>query len=320
MIGSCYIDGIDIDRFGAFIMRGGDFDFLSFPERKPPYSNDWYEENGVEYDLSEVYFKEKKVTVKFHFSAPTGVLMVSALASFRSLIASPGEHSIYMRDFDRMFNLRYVSCSSYRHRGGLAKVGDKKGDLSVVFSMDNPLQFFAENIVNPIGNFNNETHIKISGVDLARYGIIVNECYNTTLAYPAVKTPLTRSFANAHGIEVAKAKELVYKEKKVVISCTMRADTKEQLYTNYIALFNALRVPGLLTLTTFSSEEYCFYSQMQNFKKLRPLSIRPLISFNIVLTCVDSGQVIFLLASEDGRLIETETGSKFIDMQYYGHS
>lgn len=320
MKGSCYIDNVDISAYGAFILRGGDNDFLSYPERKTPHSNDWYEQNGVEYDLSEVYFKEKKVSVKFHFAASSGVQLVSALASFRTLIAAPGEREIYMRDFDKSFSLRYVSCSNYSHRGGLAKKGSKSGDLTIVFSMDDPLQFFDPDIINPVGIFHNETHVKLGGVDLSRYGIIVNACYDSSLAFPAVKVPLSRSFQASNGLSVAKAKRLVYKEKKVTISCTMRAGRRDELYTNFTALFNALRAPGLQTLTTFSGEEYCFYSSMQNFRKLRPLSISPLISFDIVLTCVDSGQVMFLLAAEDGRLFETEKGNKFFDMEYYGHN
>lgn len=320
MKGSCYIDGIDIFSYGAFILQGGDNDFLSFPERKLPYSNDWYEENGVEYDLSEPFFKEKKVTVKFHFTAQTGVQFVSSLAMFRSLVSAPGDRTVYMRDFDRSFNLRYVSSSGYTHNGGLAKKGMKRGNMSLVFSMDDPLQFFEAGIIEPVGGFNNETHVKLGGLDLSAFGIIVNKCYDSSLAYPGVKTPLIRSFAAANGISIARAKRLVYKEKKVTISCTMRADTRELLYTNYTALFNHLRQPGLLTLTTFAGEEYCFYSSMQNFKKLRPLSVRPFISFDIILTCVDSGQVMFLLAAEDGRLFETETNNKFIDMGYYGHN
>lgn len=320
MTGSCYIDNVDISAYGAFVLRGGDYDFLSYPDRKEPYSNDWYEENGIEYDLSEPFFKEKKVTVKFHFTAHSGTQLVGFMASFRALVAAPGSRSIYMRDFDRSFSLRYVSCGKVQHTGGLAKKGIKRTVLPVVFSMDDPLQFFDENIINPVGVFNSETHIKLGGADLARYGIIVNECYNSVLTFPAVKIPLVRSFRAANGLYVAKAKRLVYQEKKVTVSCTMRADTREQLYTNYTALFNALRQPGLLTLTTYTSEEYCFYAAMRNFKKLRPLSVRSLISFDIELTCVDAGQVIFLLASEDGRLFTTEKDNKFIDMEYGGNN
>lgn len=221
-----------------------------------------------------------------------------------------------MRDFDRSFSLRYVSCGKAQHVGGLAKRGAKRTILPIVFSMDDPLQFFRSEIISPEGIFNNETHVRLGGIDLARYGIIVNECYNSVLTFPAVKIPLVRSFLSSNGLDVVTAKRLVYQEKKAILSCTMRAENREQLYTNYTALFNALRQPGLLTLATYTGEEYCFYSTMRNFKKLRPLSIRALISFDIELTCVDAGQVIFLLASEDGRLFTTEKENKFIDMEY----
>lgn len=57
MKGSVIINGTDIADFGALILRGGDYNFLPFPERKEPKQNNWYEYDGLDTDLEEVFFK-----------------------------------------------------------------------------------------------------------------------------------------------------------------------------------------------------------------------------------------------------------------------
>lgn len=321
MTGSCIIDGIDLSSLGVFILRGGDLDFISYPERKAPLSTSWYEQNGIDVDLTEIYFKEKQVSVKFHLQAGNGTEMVSRIASFRSLLSAPGLRRIYVREFDKTFLLRYVSCPDYSHRGGLAKKGGKRGDITVTFSMDDPLQFFTHpEITHPAGSWNNKTYVTIGGRDLGEFGIIVTQCYNSLLLFPALKRPLTRSFDKENGLLVSTPATANYEVKQVTISCVMRATDLTEFYNNYEALFNVLTVKEELSLSSYAGTETCFYSSMSNFRKLRPFKSRVLVSFDLILTCLDSGAVAFLLAAEDGSLFVTEDGMYFIDMAYYGHN
>lgn len=143
MKGSVIINDIDIADLGVFILRGGDYDFLTFPERREPTQNNWYEHNGLDVDLSEVYFKERTVSILFNISAQRAQDYEYNLNAFYRLITD-SYISLYSREFARTFSLRYLSCTEYNHKGGMYKQGDKRGWLKVNFSLDDPLQLFKD--------------------------------------------------------------------------------------------------------------------------------------------------------------------------------
>lgn len=65
-----YLDGKDLfPEYGVVISEGAD-DLLQPPVRKEPYSNDWAEHNGKEYDLSETpKFQDRAFTLKGYIIA-----------------------------------------------------------------------------------------------------------------------------------------------------------------------------------------------------------------------------------------------------------
>lgn len=319
MKGACIIDGVDIDDYGMFILRGGDYDFLSFPDRKPPLTEDWYEHNGVDADLSEIYFQAKSVTMSFYIKAETGTQLVSNWARFRAVVTRSGYREVYIRDLDRTFRLRYVSCPEYEHHGGLAKPGKKWSTLTINFSQDDPLQLFTNpDITSPVVEYPNRAYVTLDGRDLGEYGILVRECYSSMLAAPAIKEPLTREFERQNGLLVYPSPISTFDVKQVTVGCTMRATSMANFYRNYEALFNAVSAKRELLLSSYAGEDRCFYTRMVNFIKMRPFNTRILVKFDLVFTCLDTGLLDFLLASEDGRYIVTEDGMHFIDMNYYG--
>jgi hypothetical protein len=315
MRGSCIIDGIDIADFGMFILKGGDYDFLSFPERKEPEQNNWHEYDGIDADLSEIYFKEKKVVVRFYIKADSGDEYLFRLNSFYALLSAPGYRNLYSREFDKTFNLRYLSCSVQNHKGGLYKGGKKSGELTVEFSMDAPLQIFS-NLTNliPRKGRSSKTYVTLNGYDLAEFGIIVNQCYNTVLCLSSVKQPLIQSIDTMTGLKVFKSANRTFEAKQVVIECTMLADTCAEFYHNYEALFNNLTVKRSVELGTFAEDMECFYSSMQDFQKLRSFSQRAYVKFNLVLTQISPGLIEFILGTEDSFGVITETDDYFIEM------
>lgn len=317
MRGACIIDGVDIDDLGMFILKGGDYDFLTFPSRKTPESNNWYEYDGIDADLSEVFFSEKKITIKFYMRSASGAQHVSRLNALERLLTAPGYRSMYIREYDHTFLLRYLSCDEFRHKGGLARLRPRT-ELAVEFCMDDPLRLFTGTSPDPIPEYNNNTYVNLSGRDLSQYGIIVQSCYGSVLTIPAVKEPLTRSFNRRNGLLVPETYLNKKEVKQVIISCTMRASSLSVFKRNYEALFNALTQPGEIDLQTFAGSQKCFYTEMRDCKKKHPLRERVLVSFSIVLTALESGEAIFLLAAEDERMIVTEDNINLIDVAYYG--
>lgn len=314
--GSVIIDGVDIDELGMFILRGGDYDFLSMPARKEPEQEDWHEYDGVDTDLTEIYFNEKKITVGFHIRALTGDEFLYNLNRFHKLISAPGYRQIYSREFGKTFRLRYINCPAFAHKGGMYKPGTKRADINVEFSMDDPLQLFtgSGNMV-PRNGRDGQTFVKINGRDLADFGIIVNQCYNTVLRLPAVKSPLTRSIGNRTGLLVYPLSKTTFETKQVVIDCTMTAGSRDDFYYNYEALFNSLTLKEAVQLSTFAADdESCYYSAMQDFRKLQPFSSRIMVQFSLVLTLTGPSLIEYLLSTEDGYLVVTEDGQYFIEV------
>lgn len=313
--GSCIIDNVDIADLGMFILRGGDADFLSFPERVEPIQNDWFEFSGVDVDLSEIYFKEKTVSVNFYLTATNSSEFEGRLSKFHRLISAPGYRKMYIREFDRTFNLRYVSCPSYAHSGGLYKQGTKSGEISVQFVMDNPLQLFEnEDILMPANRNDSKTFVSINNIELTNFGVIVNQCYDTVLSLSAAKVPLIRNFDRHTGLEVYPSSVLRLQNKQIVIDCMMIANSLDEFYHNYMALFNNLRKKEALKLTTLYEDFECYYSSMQNFQKLEPFSSRIKMQFSIVLTIVKPNEPITVLNTEDDFCIVTEEGVYLIAM------
>ncbi|WP_165043721.1 hypothetical protein [Dysgonomonas sp. ZJ709] len=310
MTGSVTIDGVDISTFGMFILKGGDYDFLPFPDRKEPEQNNWHDYNGVDVDLSEIYFKEKRVIVRFYIANDTTQDFLSNLNAFYTLISKPGYRQLYSRDFDKTFSLRYVSCPDYSHKGGLYKYGRKRGELTVEFSMDAPIQLFTRpTLLQPVGGRASITHVQINGYDLAAFGIIVNEAYNTVLNLPAVKPPLIRSFERRSGLLVHTPADIAYETKQIVINCTMTANTRAEFYTNYEALFNNLTLTtAAVSLRTYEGTEDCYYTAMQGFKKLRPFGSRIIVEFSLVLTAIAPGMRVYVLGTTDNRILLTIAG------------
>ena len=319
MKGSCIIDGFDIDDLGGFILRGGDYDFLSFPERRDPLSENWFEYDGVDVDLSEIFFKEKSLTVKFHIKGETSDEFIYRLNGFYKRVSAPGYRILYSREFDRTFRLRFVSCPEYTHRGGLFKPGTKRGTLSVSFSMDDPLQLFTDrSILEPVSlgtllatessdlmntedsylielfgadavNRRIPTRVLINGYDLSRFGIIVTQCYNSVLKLSAAKQPLTRSFERMTGLLVSEPEQATFEAKQITIECTMLADNRAEFYHNYTALFNNLTLTQSIEVSTLWADNECFYTSMSDFSKFKAFKNGIHIGFKLNLTCTNTG-------------------------------
>ncbi len=304
---SCIIDGKDISTLGMFILRGGDYDFLSFPERKEPASVNWWERSGIDADLSDVYFKEKKVVVRFYVAASDADEYLYRLDAFNDLISRPGERTLYSREFGRTFRLRYIGSPALIHKGGLYKPAKKRGEIGVEFSMDDPLQIIDDRtILIPTGMRTSASRVSLNGVDLSQFGIIVNECYNTALKLPGAKQPLTRVFDRRTGLIAYAPGIRSFETKQIVVECTMVAPSREEFYHNYQALFNNIALPGGLMLETYNGSEKCYYAAMQGFKKLRPFSVRAMVSFSLVFIVVDTALPDYLLSTEDGNFVITQ--------------
>ncbi|MDV4078133.1 hypothetical protein CMT44_04105 [Elizabethkingia anophelis] len=89
------------------VIQTGTEDFLLFPERKETLENDWAEENGSDYDLSLVKFKDKEVTLSCAIKAPDEGDFWPYYQAFFSEITKPGWQSLYIADQSQTYDVFY---------------------------------------------------------------------------------------------------------------------------------------------------------------------------------------------------------------------
>lgn len=309
MVGSCIIDTVDISAYGAFIERGGSDDFLSFPERRTPDFNDWAEYDGLDVDLSDLSFDAKKVSVNYVITAPDQTVFKHRLNSFKALHYQPGYRQIYVREFNKTFELRFIGFSRYRHTGGMINNRTKRGYLTADYVMDDPLQMFTEGIDTPVGGRVGLSYVQINEVDLSRYGIIVNDVYSSVLKPRSVKEVLTAGSRHSDGQWADVGIEDIKKRpQEIAIECTMVANSVSILITNLTALFNAMRKLGPIKLDASYKRSLCYFSKMSRFRKEAPFKRSVRVSFTLHLQEFSDAQVIRLLSTENNYIVTTESG------------
>jgi hypothetical protein len=288
MAGSCIIDGFDIGTIGMFIMRGGDFDLLTFPDRKEPNKNNWFEYDGDDVDLSEVYLNAKKTTIKFYLNAVSGAQFITRINAFENLISASGYRSVYIKEFNRTFTLRYVGCTSFPVKGGLIKPGAKSAQITVEFMDDTPTSLFTSNLV-PYSTLANDTYVKLNGIEFKYFGITIKKIYDSALSIHSVKQGLVQIIERMTGQMVDVAFTPKKQARKLTIDCYMKAASLTEFYLNYNALFNNLTLPQALTITINNNTDIkCYYNSMNGWKTNHSFSTGILIEFTLNLTEVFS--------------------------------
>ncbi len=276
-----FIDNTDIATLGMFILKGGDFDLLSFPERKEPQHNDWFEHDGLDCDLSEVLFKTKKVKVKYYLVADNSTDFQQRLNAFETLHYQPGLRELRIEAFNRTYELRTLEFSKYKHKGGLVKIGKKSATIEVIYSMDNPLQYFTSNTEIPNLNRHSLAQVALNGYDFSMFGVIIQEAYDSILQPSSPKLGFEWKSKYSTGT-IADADYVPKKRsRKLIFACTMLTDTYSEFEHNYTALFRQLTKPGAIEIGVQGGSVPCYYSKMTNFQKKKPLSNGANITFKL---------------------------------------
>lgn len=267
------INGTDISTLGVVLLRGGDVDLFCFPERKQPTQNDWFEHDGLDVDMSEVYFNARKIAFKFRLKAISTADFNTKLNAFQSLIYASGTKSIYLSSVNKTYSLRLVSISDFKMIStGMLNSGEKKAEFSCEFLEDAPLASVLSNLTPASGVFP-LTNVKLNSVDLSQFSVLVKKIYNSTLAIPSPKKALERTLLRRNGI-IADTGVLKKTARPIAIECRMTAENIGELWTNWSALFNQLNrydittyKNGIRLLINDSDLHYCYFQSMSNVQK-----------------------------------------------------
>ncbi len=301
MTGYCYIDGIDIyAEYGVFIEGDGYNELLSFPALKEPDKNDWPEEHGIEIDLSEPRLQSREVTISFAF------IRGWSWRPFYHFIAQPGMRLVNIPGLGRSWLLRVSEMPRLENYSG--------ADLfSVKFVEDNPA--IPSGYPVPNADIGLACAVSLDGKTLDKYGIIIASGLDDFERSPKMKRSLTRSFTLQNG-QLYDDGHVRYAEKEVTLGCCLNAARMADFWNLHDALFGDLLKPGSRKIAYKGKEYDAFYRKTGNWRLHSHLG-EVVCEFDLTL-CFAAFVIndeIYLLSSETGAFIATETGA-LIDLSY----
>lgn len=306
MIGRFNIDGIDAyEQFGIFIADTGLVGLLQYPALKKVDSNDWPEEDGEEFDLSEPTLDTKTLQIKFASHKANRV------GAFIEKISDKSYHDFEIPAIKQMFRLRLTDQQSL--------VLYSRGEtFTLQFADDYPLRGYT--YLAPQSTMNRVSGYEIDGVDLGQYGVSILEGSLAEVEKsPAVKQNLMQNLQRESGA-IYDGEFVVFKAKDVKLKCALRATTAEEFWQNYKALlFDLTRAEERQLYVDKTGYEYPCYYKSCTTSKFLPMRGRIWWVFDLTLVFTSfrvSGED-YLLASENGMLIITEDGQSAINLSVY---
>lgn len=316
MKGQLYIDNKNIfTELGVATMQGNYGELVAFSPSKTPDSNDWPEEDGKEFDLSEMHLDTKDVTLEFGFFSEWGY------NDFVVLLSDMGYHDFNFPQLGRTFRLRLSSQNSFEMYSNT-----ERSKFTFVNDFPRPYGYVYQEPVNSIPL---PKGYELDNMDLSAYGMLVLKGSNAEIfKTPVVKKNFLRNFKSRDGA-VYDGEYVKFQTKDVNLKCLMRAPDFDTFWRNRDALLYDLT--RLSTKTDAEGYEYkdaerMFYVDEWNenypcyYKSCKTDSFNPIdgiwwaFTLTLVFTSFRLGNTEYLLASEAGELIVTEDEKYFIDL------
>jgi len=281
MTGACTIEGVDISTLGVLIVRGGDHDLISFPQRKEPVLIDWPDEDGFEISDDDPVFDAKNITIKYYLKGDETTFL-TRFDTFTNLhFQTSTPLSVYVREFDLTFTLRFVGISNLSINRGISTTGEKSAIIDIDYVMDDPLANVIEEQDTPTITRDYLTYVELNTVDLADFGIIVKSVYPAALK-SAVKPGIIFNSRYSNGQTVTFPSENKKQTAEIAVSCAMVCADRDEFMENWNALWNTVAVPSLTIGLTAAGKSYAaYFSKMNGFSK-RPWTVRAYAEFELV--------------------------------------
>lgn len=284
MIGKLHIDGFDaFEVFGLFILKNGYENLLSFPRFKKLESNDWFEEDGLEVDLSNPVFEPNEFSIEFGF-----VGSYARFIELRNFLNESTYKVFSFTEIERNFILRVSNTNDLKFYQDLAFI-----TLSLVD--DFPIQrmnylnnsLFPEIASGTIPSFQagydllesnwtgstiptgystslniGVTGFEIDGVDLSEYGIIpLKGSIDDFRVFNAKKLNLSISTDFKNGQLYDSYSLGKFQNKRAKINLLLRSDSFEELWKNFDCfMYNLTKANERELGISITKQTYkCFY-------------------------------------------------------------
>lgn len=276
MTGKTFIGGTDIyTAFGAFVTDGGYEDLVQFPPLKAVEYNDWFEDDGIEADLSKPVLDTRNVSVPFAFVEKSPDALVNALAD-------SAYHLFQFVEAGRALRLRLVSVGNPTVCNGLRLV-------TMTFADDFPLDDYE--YVSPVPGTWPDDGYTLDGKSLRDYGIRMLEGTQAQMErIPAVKTALLRDVSIVPGVIYDSEAKLTFKSRDLSLYCLMRSPDLATFWRNHDALLYDLVKPEERILSGAGKTFRCYYKDMK-INEFMPLNgVWMKFTLNLTITGYEENQ------------------------------
>lgn len=293
--GLYFIDNIDIYlTYGAAILSGSYDSLFSYPKAKEPLQNDWFEYDGLDVDLTDRYFENIPVNIKFIIVSKNGISdLVSKRDGLVSLLNSSGYRSLRLGGYNVSFNIRYESSTSSSVFGfdnnGLIGV-----EIEAQFIMDDPLQMFksTNGYAKYPSKFISSGNVFIDGINLKDYGMGVKGFSGSALSGDSMKDPLVLSFERLSGtISDCGVVPMKRKSKTIKLEIVALGDSIDKIISNYCSLFYDLKKSGhrVIYSNLIGKSFNCYYESQTDLSltDMRLTSNLLIIEFSLNLKTIN---------------------------------
>jgi hypothetical protein len=144
--GRWYINGKDMfTTFGIGISKGSD-DFLRFPKKKDSITHDWMDRNGLDVDLSRIFFDAKEVTLDCWILADGEADFWLKYKGFLAEISQPGVQRLTVSELSQSFFVFYKECTRFE-RPTRIKDTAKVGAFFTIVVVEQEPEFLDEELI-----------------------------------------------------------------------------------------------------------------------------------------------------------------------------
>lgn len=229
MTGKVFIDNVDIyTAFGAYITKGGYNGLLSYPATKKVEDNNWFEENGIDYDLSSLQLDQKKFQMSFAFNRG-----IEGIEGFYELLMSKPYHDFNFSVIGLEMPLKLIGTSSLDYAKKLSFV-------TITLADDAP--YWVDDSSRVPGMLPTDNRYTIDGKPFTDWGVrILKGSRNSFLKVGDAKIGMERNISILNGVIGDNGNVRVHTESKTVtLVCLLVAPNVSDGLENYYSLLYTL--------------------------------------------------------------------------------
>lgn len=137
--GKYFIDGIDLwTNFRIIVRKGSNDAFLKQPKKKDSLTHDWQDTNGLDVDLSKIFFEKREITLKLAMVSETETEFWRQHIAFFSMLSQPGLRRLTVKELDYDYFVYYSDCTSFDKIRSLRSTGKNMFLFSLILIEPNP--------------------------------------------------------------------------------------------------------------------------------------------------------------------------------------